>query len=136
MPGSRSRRLPARATSPPISAQSRSVRPTANQRRVGRSATAPPSWRSPRIRAIFAYRRDSSRSPPSTEARRNPCFFHLVDGGQGQRQCIICGTYLEKRGGVPQEHAPEIPVRFYRKGTGKEPVLEWLRGASTKKTDE
>ncbi len=25
------------------------------------------------------------------------------------------------------EHAPEIPVRFYRTALGKEPVLEWLR---------
>jgi len=27
-----------------------------------------------------------------------------------------------------KEHAPEIPVRFYRKEAGTEPVLEWLRG--------
>lgn len=26
------------------------------------------------------------------------------------------------------EHAPEIPVRFYRSASGREPVLEWLRG--------
>jgi phage-related protein len=28
---------------------------------------------------------------------------------------------------VPQENAPELPVRFYRTGAGREPVLEWLR---------
>jgi phage-related protein len=28
---------------------------------------------------------------------------------------------------VRQEHAPEIPVRFYRTGSGREPVLEWVR---------
>lgn len=27
-----------------------------------------------------------------------------------------------------KEHAPEIPVRFYRTEAGTEPVLEWLRG--------
>ena len=26
------------------------------------------------------------------------------------------------------EQAPEVPVRFYRSATGREPVLEWLRG--------
>jgi len=26
-----------------------------------------------------------------------------------------------------KEHAPEIPVRFYRTEVGSEPVLEWLR---------
>ena len=26
-----------------------------------------------------------------------------------------------------QEHAPEIPVRFYRTDVGSEPVMEWLR---------
>jgi phage-related protein len=28
---------------------------------------------------------------------------------------------------VPQENVPELPVRFYRTGVGREPVLEWLR---------
>jgi antitoxin HicB len=28
---------------------------------------------------------------------------------------------------MAEEHAPEIPVRFYRTALGKEPVLEWLR---------
>ena len=32
-----------------------------------------------------------------------------------------------KRGRVPQENVPELPVRFYRTGVGREPVLEWLR---------
>jgi phage-related protein len=32
-----------------------------------------------------------------------------------------------KRGGVLQENVPELPVRFYRTGAGREPVLEWLR---------
>jgi phage-related protein len=27
---------------------------------------------------------------------------------------------------MAEEHAPEIPVRFYRTALGKEPVLEWL----------
>lgn len=26
------------------------------------------------------------------------------------------------------DHALEVPVRFYRTETGTEPVLEWLRG--------
>jgi phage-related protein len=29
---------------------------------------------------------------------------------------------------MAKEHAPEIPVRFYRTEAGTEPVLEWLRG--------
>jgi phage-related protein len=29
---------------------------------------------------------------------------------------------------MAKEHAPEIPVRFYRTEAGNEPVLEWLRG--------
>jgi phage-related protein len=29
---------------------------------------------------------------------------------------------------MAKEHAPEIPVRFYRAEAGTEPVLEWLRG--------
>jgi phage-related protein len=28
---------------------------------------------------------------------------------------------------MTKEQAPEVPVRFYRSGTGREPVLEWLR---------
>ena len=28
---------------------------------------------------------------------------------------------------MAEEHAPEIPVRFYRAALGKEPVLKWLR---------
>jgi phage-related protein len=28
---------------------------------------------------------------------------------------------------MAEEHAPEIPVRFYRTSLGKEPALEWLR---------
>jgi phage-related protein len=28
---------------------------------------------------------------------------------------------------MPKQHAPEMPVRFYRSATGREPVLEWLR---------
>ena len=28
---------------------------------------------------------------------------------------------------MAEEHAPEIPVRFYRTALGKEPVLKWLR---------
>lgn len=32
-----------------------------------------------------------------------------------------------KRGRVPQENVPELPVRFYRTSAGREPVLEWLR---------
>ena len=28
---------------------------------------------------------------------------------------------------MKKEQAPEIPVRFYRSATGREPVLEWLR---------
>ena len=28
---------------------------------------------------------------------------------------------------VTDERAPEVPVRFYRSATGREPVLEWLR---------
>ncbi|MFY9844802.1 MAG: type II toxin-antitoxin system RelE/ParE family toxin [Terriglobales bacterium] len=28
---------------------------------------------------------------------------------------------------MAKEHAPEIPVRFYRTDVGNEPVLEWLR---------
>ena len=29
---------------------------------------------------------------------------------------------------MAKDHAPEVPVRFYRSPTGREPVLEWLRG--------
>jgi phage-related protein len=29
---------------------------------------------------------------------------------------------------MAQEHAPQIPVRFYRTDGGREPALEWLRG--------
>jgi phage-related protein len=29
---------------------------------------------------------------------------------------------------MTKEQAPEVPVRFYRSATGREPVLEWLRG--------
>jgi phage-related protein len=29
---------------------------------------------------------------------------------------------------MAMEQAPEVPVRFYRSATGREPVLEWLRG--------
>ena len=28
---------------------------------------------------------------------------------------------------MKKEQAPEVPVRFYRSTTGREPVLEWLR---------
>ena len=28
---------------------------------------------------------------------------------------------------MTKEQAPEVPVRFYRSATGREPVLEWLR---------
>ena len=28
---------------------------------------------------------------------------------------------------MTKEQAPEVPVQFYRSGTGREPVLEWLR---------
>jgi phage-related protein len=28
---------------------------------------------------------------------------------------------------MPEKLAPEVPVRFYRSSTGREPVLEWLR---------
>jgi phage-related protein len=29
---------------------------------------------------------------------------------------------------MANDHAPEVPVRFYRTEMGTEPVLEWLRG--------
>jgi len=29
---------------------------------------------------------------------------------------------------MADRQAPEVPVRFYRSDTGREPVLEWLRG--------
>jgi len=29
---------------------------------------------------------------------------------------------------MSKEQAPEMPVRFYRSGAGREPVLDWLRG--------
>lgn len=29
---------------------------------------------------------------------------------------------------MAERQAPEIPVKFYRTGAGREPVLEWLRG--------
>lgn len=29
---------------------------------------------------------------------------------------------------MEKKQAPEVPVRFYRSATGREPVLEWLRG--------
>jgi hypothetical protein len=29
---------------------------------------------------------------------------------------------------MAKDDAPEIPVRFYRSASGREPVLEWLRG--------
>ena len=29
---------------------------------------------------------------------------------------------------MANNQAPEVPVRFYRSSTGREPVLEWLRG--------
>jgi phage-related protein len=28
---------------------------------------------------------------------------------------------------MADRQVPEVPVRFYRSGTGREPVLEWLR---------
>jgi phage-related protein len=28
---------------------------------------------------------------------------------------------------MPKKQVPEVPVRFYRSGTGREPVLDWLR---------
>jgi phage-related protein len=28
---------------------------------------------------------------------------------------------------MKKEQAPEVPVRFYRSATGREPILEWLR---------
>lgn len=28
---------------------------------------------------------------------------------------------------MTKERLPEVPVRFYRSGTGREPVLDWLR---------
>jgi phage-related protein len=28
---------------------------------------------------------------------------------------------------MKKQQAPEVPVRFYRSATGREPVLEWLR---------
>lgn len=36
--------------------------------------------------------------------------------------------YIGKREADDEEQAPEVPVRFYRSATGREPVLEWLRG--------
>jgi antitoxin HicB len=33
----------------------------------------------------------------------------------------------ERREWMTKEQAPEVPVRFYRSATGREPVLEWLR---------
>jgi phage-related protein len=35
--------------------------------------------------------------------------------------------YIRERGRMKKEQAPEVPVRFYRSATGREPVLEWLR---------
>ena len=29
---------------------------------------------------------------------------------------------------MARDKVPEVPVRFYRSSTGREPVLEWLRG--------
>jgi phage-related protein len=29
---------------------------------------------------------------------------------------------------MADRQVPEVPVRFYRSDTGREPVLEWLRG--------
>jgi phage-related protein len=29
---------------------------------------------------------------------------------------------------MSKDQTPEVPVRFYRSDTGREPVLEWLRG--------
>jgi phage-related protein len=29
---------------------------------------------------------------------------------------------------MANDQPPEVPVRFYRSSTGREPVLEWLRG--------
>lgn len=29
---------------------------------------------------------------------------------------------------MTNDQPPEVPVRFYRSSTGREPVLEWLRG--------
>ncbi len=28
---------------------------------------------------------------------------------------------------MPKQHLPEIPVRFFRTASGREPVLDWLR---------
>ena len=28
---------------------------------------------------------------------------------------------------MPKKQVPEVPVRFYRSRTGREPVLDWLR---------
>jgi phage-related protein len=35
--------------------------------------------------------------------------------------------YIREEGWMKKEQAPEVPVRFYRSATGREPVLEWLR---------
>jgi phage-related protein len=36
--------------------------------------------------------------------------------------------YIRKDSRMEKKQAPEMPVRFYRSATGREPVLEWLRG--------
>jgi|SRR5580698_5525889 phage-related protein len=35
--------------------------------------------------------------------------------------------YIRKDKRMEKKQAPEVPVRFYRSTTGREPVLEWLR---------
>src|SRR5271170_2658066 len=33
---------------------------------------------------------------------------------------------------MAKDYSPEVPVRFYRSSTGREPVLEWLRSLDRK----
>ena len=40
--------------------------------------------------------------------------------------------YIGKREAMTKEQAPEVPVRFYRSATGREPVLEGLRALDRK----
>ena len=45
-----------------------------------------------------------------------------------QLKCIFFGAYLEIEPRVGAAQQPELPDWFYRTGTGKELVLEGLRG--------
>ncbi len=57
---------------------------------------------------------------------------HFADASYDKVSCLLVKRDVSflvhtKRGRMKKKQAPEVPVRFYRSATGREPVLEWLR---------